>query len=414
VATPQFLYNLHSLLNGKIKDIAKEDAFFPSVTPGDGSFDKCCIISSGVAWAHIFDLLDDMKLSKKIDLFKVDMPFPLNEKFIEKINSEYENVLVVEETYPVIEMQLAKEKVKGRLSGYVPKQGELTPDIIEDILKEFLEIPIEAPETVESEKGVRPSLCPGCPHRAAFFAIRETFPGGIFPSDIGCYTLGMNLGAVDTCHCMGACISQGAGFYHAYAQDGKDFPTIVVTIGDSTFFHAGVPGLINAVFQKARFILVILDNSTTAMTGHQPTPQLGVRANGTEGNPVLIENLVAACGVKFQKECDPYDMNQFISHLKEADRYCRSEDGGVAVIISKHPCLVNKKAKEAQSVYLMNITEDCTGCRKCVEKFECAALVFRQEEKKVIIDQNICVGCGVCRHVCPVSAITAYKKEDGR
>ena len=258
----------------------------PVLTPGDGARPRTCIVASGVAFAHASELLDTLGPEGRIDLYQVRLAYPLHKPFIEEIRKRYEKVLVLEETDAVIEMQLGPGGVSGRGSGDVPRQGELTPDVIEEILRKFLDLPA-APAVSAAKKGIRPSLCAGCGHRAAFYAIRETFPAGIFPSDIGCYTLGMNFGAVDTCHCMGACIGQGAGFYHAYAAGGNDFPTIVVTIGDSTFFHAGIPGLINAVFQGARFILVILDNATTAMTGHQPTPQLGVRADGSAGTEGL-------------------------------------------------------------------------------------------------------------------------------
>ena len=178
-----------------------------------------------------------------------------------------------------------------------------------------MELPARSGVSVQGG-GDRPTLCAGCAHRAAFYAIKETFPVGIFPSDIGCYTLGLNLGAVDTCHCMGAGISQAAGFYRAFAAAGAEFPTIVATIGDSTFFHAGVPALINAVFHQARFLLVSLDNSTTAMTGHQPTPEIGLTAAAGKGHAILIADLVKACGVGFLKEADPYDLPGFISLLK--------------------------------------------------------------------------------------------------
>ncbi|MDO9529129.1 MAG: indolepyruvate ferredoxin oxidoreductase subunit alpha [Syntrophales bacterium] len=412
VATPQFLYELHRLLNEKIEDISDEEAFSPLLIAGDGSLDKHCIISSGAAFAHTCDLLEDMGFLGKIDLFQVTMPYPLNRSFIQKISSEYGKILVIEETYPTIEMQLTNTGIYGRNSKLIPGQGELTPDIIQDVLKKFLSIPLETGGSPAQIKGKRPTLCPGCPHRAAFYAIKKTFPKGIFPSDIGCYTLGMNLGAVDTCHCMGACISQGAGFYHAYARDGGEVPAIVVTIGDSTFFHAGIPGLINAVFQKARFILVILDNSTTAMTGNQPTPEVGIMADGTKGTPVRIHDLVRACGVRFLKECDPYDFEKFTSHLKKADGYCRGEDGGVAVIISKHPCILNRETAKKQSVYSMKITEDCTGCEYCLKNFECPALICDSEGKRFSIDQNICIGCGVCKHVCPAGAIVAEEGDN--
>ena len=131
----------------------------------------------------------------------------------------------------------------------------------------------------------------------------------------------------------------------------------MATIGDSTFFHAGVPALINAVFHRARFILVILDNATTAMTGHQPTPQVGFTATGEPGHPVSIPELVRACGVGFIKEADPYDLPAFMELLKEADAYCRSPAGGVAVIIAKHPCLLDREARKSQAVYDMCVTE---------------------------------------------------------
>jgi indolepyruvate ferredoxin oxidoreductase alpha subunit len=217
----------------------------------------------------------------------------------------------------------------------------------------------------------------------------------------------MNFGAVDTCHCMGACIGQGAGFYHAYAAGGNDFPTIVVMIVDSTFFHAGIPGLINAVFQGARFILVILDNATTAMTGHQPTPQLGVRADGSEGRKVFIPDLVRACGVRHLREIDPYDVKAFTAALKEADAFIRSTEGDIAVLIAGHPCIVNRSARKSQAVYVMSITDDCVGCRACIDAFECPAILFDEGDNRAGIDQNRCIGCGVCVHVCPAGAIRA-------
>jgi len=217
---------------------------------------------------------------------------------------------------------------------------------------------------------------------------------------------------VDTCHCMGAGISQAAGFYRAYAAGGGEFPAIVATIGDSTFFHAGVPALVNAVFHQARFILVILDNATTAMTGHQPTPQVGFTATGEAGHPVFIPDLVRASGAGFLQEADPYDLPAFMDLLKEADAYCRSPAGGVAVIIAKHPCILNRDARQAQAAYIMDVSQDCTGCRLCLDDFECPALSLDEADGRVIIDRDRCVGCGVCVHVCPEGAITAA--EEGR
>jgi len=206
---------------------------------------------------------------------------------------------------------------------------------------------------------------------------------------------------------MGACISQGAGFYRAYAQDGEDFPTVVVTIGDSTFFHAGIPALVNAVVQEARIIIAILDNSTTAMTGQQPTPQLGIRADGSPGGRVVIEDLVRACGIGFLKCCDPYDLKQMTDTLKEADSYIRRPDGGPAVIIARRGCLMDRgnPAARPEPRPVAFLDDQCTGCGICVERFECPAISLDPEEKKARLDPVLCVDCGVCIQVCPAGAI---------
>jgi indolepyruvate ferredoxin oxidoreductase alpha subunit len=161
------------------------------------------------------------------------------------------------------------------------------------------------------------------------------------------------------------------------------------------------------VFHQARFILVILDNATTAMTGHQPTPQVGFTATGERGHPVFIPELVRASGAGFLREADPYDLPAFMDLMREADAYCRSPQGGVAVVIAKHPCLLDKEARKSQMTYIMRVTEDCTGCRTCLDEFECPALSLDETDGRVVIDGGRCVGCGVCVHVCPEGAITA-------
>jgi len=404
-ATPHFVRGLHRELNDKIDRLCREADFAPLLTAGDGSFPGTCIVASGVAFAHTWDMLEAIGLLGRVDLYQVIMPYPLNQDFVRTIRQKYRQVLVLEETYPVIELQISGVEIQGRLSHPVPREGELTPEVIRSILKKFFSLPEDVPTGSPGAGGARPTLCAGCGHRAAFYAIRQTFPEGIFPSDIGCYTLGMNLMAVDTCHCMGAGISQAAGFYHAYAPSGGDFPTIVATIGDSTFYHAGIPALVNAVLHKARFILVILDNATSAMTGHQPTPAAGVTAQGEPGQPVFIPDLVRACGVQFLKECDPYDIPLLKQLLQEAEAFCRSPAGGVAVLIARHPCLLDREARKAQAVYDLEVTENCIACRHCLEDFECPALVFDEADGRVAIDRIRCVGCGVCVHVCPEKAI---------
>ncbi len=407
-ATPAFLPELHRKLNDHLTKIAQEPDWQPKLTAGDGSQPRTALVASGIVYSNLVDLLEELDLSNTIDLYQVLMPYPLSPNFTEKLRNDYDKILILEETYPVIELQLAHRGAAGKETGAVPREGELTPDVIHQVLANFLDL--QQPAALPDERrGQRPSLCPGCPHRAAFYSIKKCFPKGIFPSDIGCYTLGMNLGAVNTVHCMGACISQGAGFYQTYQQDG-DFPTIVVTIGDSTFFHAGIPALINAVIQQARIIVVILDNATTAMTGGQPVPHMGVAAGGKKTKAIAIEPLVTASGVGFLETCDPYDQEQFEALLKQADDYIRSPEGGVAVLISRHGCIMDPSVRKSQESTRISINDKCIGCRKCTKAFECPALVFDEEQKVALVDQDRCIGCGTCIPVCPVDAIVKEEK----
>lgn len=407
-ATPAFLPALHRKLNANLEQIAKEPSWQPRLVPGDGSWPDTALVASGIVYGNLVDLLEELGLSGRIDLFQVMMPYPLSVEFSAQLKQNYDRVLVLEETYPVIELQLAHPGAVGKQSGHVPREGELLPDVLHQVLADFLELPPPA-ELADERRGQRPSLCPGCPHRAAFYSIKKCFPKGIFPSDIGCYTLGMNLGAVNTVHCMGACISQGAGFYQAYAQDG-DFPTVVVTIGDSTFFHAGIPALVNAVVQQARIIVVILDNATTAMTGGQPVPHMGIAAGDKPTKAIAIEPLVKASGVEFLQTCDPYDHARFEELLNQADDYIRSPEGGVAVLISRHGCIMDPRVRKAQESTTIEITDACIGCRKCTSAFECPALIFDEENKVARVDQDRCIGCGTCIPVCPVAAIVKEEK----
>ncbi len=203
---------------------------------------------------------------------------------------------------------------------------------------------------------------------------------------------------------MGASINQAAGFYHAFRASRKDYPPICATIGDSTFFHSGIPALMNAVIQGARFVLVVMDNSTTAMTGHQPTPALGKNFDGPT-IPLSIPEFVRACGVKFIEEADPYDLNNFTRLLRSAGKHARDEEGGVAVVISKHPCLMDRSQPRTVSGKKVRVTEKCKGCGFCIKQFECPAIESGGEEMPVRIDEATCTGCGVCVSVCPHKAL---------
>jgi indolepyruvate ferredoxin oxidoreductase, alpha subunit len=396
-ATPKFRYQLHLELNQKLTEIAAYQPTAPRrLNPEVAS--RKAVVASGPAASYVKEVLGDLGLWDKVAIYQVVQPYPLHTAFTAEILRDFDEILVLEETTGVIEMQLRdRYKVQGKLSGAVPEAGELLPEIVERLVADFAGLPRPKEANPPAQGGRRPTLCPGCPHRASFYAIKKAAPKGIYPSDIGCYTLGINLGGVDTVLCMGASISQAAGFYHSYRVTGQE-RDIVATVGDSTFFHAGIPPLIDAVVQGARFVLVILDNTTTAMTGNQPTPAQGTPA----GSPVDIASIVKGCGVRFSKSADPLDLPGFTALVKEAVAF--SHDEGVAVVIAKSPCLVDRSAplvKREQP----KVLESCTGCRICIDKFECPALVLDEARKKVAVDPMICSGCGVCLDVCPAKAI---------
>jgi len=406
-ATPKFRFHLHQELEKKLNDVSRYSKTAP-VRLNIEAKASSALIASGVAAAHAKEVLEDLNLWQVIPMYQVLQPFPLHQEFISHMINTYDEILVLEETTGVIEMQLAdRSRVKGKLSHSVPMVGELLPETIRKIVGEFAGIGTERMD-IPSEPGVRPTLCAGCPHRAAFFAVKKAAPKGIYPSDIGCYTLGLNLGAVDTVLCMGAAVSQAAGFYHAYKNEEKR-PDIVATIGDSTFFHAGIPALVDAVVQNVRFVLVILDNRTTAMTGNQPTPAMGIGAVGESLTSVDIERVVEGSGVGFCRVGDPYDLKEFISLLKEAVKYSR--ENGPAVVISRHPCLLDRFRKETptRQPVKVEVADTCDGCAFCIQHFECPALVFNETEEQVRIDPILCNGCGVCISVCPKKSIKEVK-----
>ena len=404
-ATPRFRFHLHTEVEEKLAAIARHKPTEPlCLNPAVKS--TKAIISSGVAAAHTKEILKELNLLHSIPFYQVLQPFPLHTDFINNWIETYEEILVIEEPMAVIEMQLAdRHRVRGKVSKTVSSVGELYPENIEEIVGEFTGKKTEK-LTIPFAGGRRPTLCAGCPHRASFFAIKKAARGGIFTSDIGCYTLGLNLGAVDTVLCMGAAISQASGFYHAHKNEEKR-PNIVATIGDSTFFHAGVPALIDAVVQNVKFVLVILDNRTTAMTGSQPTPTSGIGAGGEPLETVDIEALVRGCGVKYCKEGNPYNFKEFSALMKAAVKYSR--ETGPAVVISRYPCVIDLARKgEAVEPIPITITDDCDGCAYCIKQFECPALVYHDEDedqKFTTVDPILCIGCCVCLNVCPKGAI---------
>jgi indolepyruvate ferredoxin oxidoreductase alpha subunit len=300
----------------------------------------------------------------------------------------------------------------------IPLDGELSVFLVKNAVSEFMDLPmpVESTELGEIEKTASritpprpPVLCPGCGHRSVFYAIKlaerkykrgdKELKGFIKPSDIGCYTLGFQspLEAVDVNFCMGASIGISSGLSKVI-----DDP-VVCTIGDSTFFHAGIPPLLNAVFNRSDITVIILDNRTTAMTGFQPHPGVGTTASGEETKAISIEEMVKACGVEFIKSLDAYDLEALVREIDEAVKH-----KGPAVIITHRLCrmLELRELRGKEAISHMTIDYDlCKDCRICVDRFGCPAMYITDE--KVAIDPNLCNGCGVCtqKQVCPKGAI---------
>ncbi|MBL7202740.1 MAG: indolepyruvate ferredoxin oxidoreductase subunit alpha [Desulfobacteraceae bacterium] len=418
-ATPRFRFILHGELNRKLKEIGRRfeklDPFnFHDLKSGEKY--PLGILAGGVPYSVVRDILSDED-RKDIPVLKMCAPHPFPEGLAKEFMSACEKVLVIEETDSVIEYFLRdSEKVLGRLSGHVPSEGELVPEVVYGLINKTLkELQMKGlssdgyQSAIELVKGLelpirKPTLCPGCPHRASFFAIRKARPKAIFTSDIGCYTLGINLGGVDTCLDMGAGITMASGFYHSFAQDQVEQP-IVATIGDSTFYHSGTAGLLNAVYNDSRFILVILDNQITAMTGMQPTPGLGVRADGTKGKTIPLERVIAGCGVDFIEIVDPYDLKAMVKLIKKAAEYTSDPAGGVAVIIARHPCVIAYREEAIPQKKEIVVTEDCVDCNFCHDRFECPALYKDADLGRTAVDQILCAQCGVCLEICPKGAI---------
>lgn len=414
-ATPRYRLLLHQELNEKLARI--EADFDASGLNQEFGMDRAessshfplGLIASGVPFATAHELLDDLHVS--IPILKLATVHPLPRQRVMAFVERCDRLLVLEEPDAAIELQIPDRRhVSGRLDGTVPNAGELSPEAVYPILARVLreaglltgayETQPSLPADLNQSLPIRPPrLCPGCAHRSAFYSIRRALPGGIYPSDIGCYTLGTNLRAVDTCLDMGAAITMATGMYQAYKLDGKTKP-IVATIGDSTFIHSGVTALANAVHTGARFVLVILDNSTTAMTGFQPTADQTRLADGTEGARVGIPALIEACGVKFLRAADPYRQQDFRSVLEEAAKFVQASDGGVAVIIAKRPCVLYDRSPLDAHPVKVEVTNDCDGCKYCLVAFECPALVLNATSNKVEIDRRICVDCGQCIDAC--------------
>jgi len=401
-AIPRYRLVLHGQLNEKLATIEKEEPEARPVLVAGGAGKETAIITSGSVASHVRDVVASDPRLAEISVYKVDLPFPAHKESLQQIVDQHKTTVVIEETYPVLELQIAdRRSVKGRMSGHIPGQGELVPELVEDLILGMTGHE-PAARTAPVIKARRPSLCPGCPHRPAFYLMRKVFDQAVYASDIGCYTLGINMGAVDTCLCMGASIGMAGGLARSPGSAGET--TVVATIGDSTFYHAGVPALINAVHTRASVVLMIMDNNITAMTGGQPTPAQDFLADGSPGVAIDLERVVRGCGVDFVEIADPYDPEAMKQILENAKNHTFAERRGVAVVITRRPC-VRAPGVEIPSERFA-VGEACDLCMTCTRDLECPAFRYVKAEKRMEIDADLCAGCGFCVEVCPAKAIT--------
>ncbi len=340
-ATPKLRYVLHKKLNEKLAIIAsKNSAKFHF--SGD-----ILIVSSGIVYSNLFELIQEHHLEDKVTLAKLDMPYPLPHFDLTK----FKRVIAVEESYPLIELQLNAE---GRNNNIVPKEGELNINVCEKILYDIGILNSYTPVNIDF-KDKPPSLCPGCAHRSAFFEIKQVFKDAIYSGDIGCYTLGANLGVTDTVHCMGASVSFAFGFDKSYKLSNKK-QHIVAIIGDSTFFHTGLSALIDAIHNKASFLLAILDNSTVAMTGNQKTLSNPTDSSNNSAKPIKIERIIESLDIGFISIVDPYNYQKSIEVLKASKQYIE-EKNEIAVVIFRHLC-INTQEGLTQNPFLQVFVDD--------------------------------------------------------
>ena len=413
VAMPAVSRNLHKILLEKYDQslLLSENSKYNQLI-GNG---KWGIVTNGVSMNYVQDAINDLEIGDKVAILRLGFSYPMPEKMIEKFLNNVDKVLVVEELEPVMENEIrsiAQSKgigipIKGKGDGLFPRLYEYDPGLVRKTIASYFNVPDTSPAMVDVSgvpelPGRPPNLCAGCPHRAMYYAIKKVYgPDAVYPSDIGCYTLGVlpPLSMADIVICMGGSVGSSCGI--AAATDQK----VVAFIGDSTFFHAGISGLINAVHNNHNFTLVILDNGTTAMTGQQPHPGVDTTPMNVDTTQLSIESMVRGCGVEHVQIVNPLQVKKSIAAAQASKDF-----DGLSVIISKEICPLYaraiKKAKKARPFYVNQ--DKCTRHLDCINLLACPAMYIANN--KTMINENLCIGCAVCAQICPENAILPIKK----
>ena len=374
----------HPVVEQRTLDIAQfaNDCIYNRVEMGDT---KIGIITSGTSYNYVKEVLGD-----SVSILKIGMPNPLPVELIKDFASKVETLYVIEELDPVIENQVKALGIDCIGKEKFSILGEFSQKTIADAFS------VEVPDGVCADSAIPmrpPMMCAGCPHRGMFYTLSKnkiTVHG-----DIGCYTLGAvaPLNALDSTLCMGASISGLHGFNCARGEEAEH--KSVAVIGDSTFMHSGMTGLVNIAYNATNSTVIILDNSITGMTGHQQNPTTGYNIKGDVAAKVDLEKLCNALGINRVRVVDPYDLKACETALKE--ELAVDEP---SVIISRRPCVLLKYVKHEPS---LNVDADkCKSCKRCMG-LGCPAISLKDGKAK--IDNTLCVGCGVCKQLCAFDAI---------
>ena len=412
VTVPAVSRNLHAKLLLKLDQAEKisENSKHNMIT-GTGTWG---IICNGVSYNYVCDSIKELDIQNNIRILRVGFSHPMPRILIRDFLKECEKVLIVEEGEPFMEEAVkafAQEagltlSIAGKGNGLLTRLYEYNPAQVRESIVKYFGADYASRQAIDLSDVPEipqrpPSLCAGCSHRATFYVINQAASGmeTICPTDIGCYTLGFlpPLSSGDFLICMGSSVGTSCGFSKTTGKK------VISFIGDSTFFHTGIPGLINAVFNNHNFTLVILDNGITAMTGHQPHPGVDMKALNFEGyGQVSIEDVVRAVGVKHVSVIRPYRVKKSIDTVKEALMY-----KGVSVVISREPCVLFAKTLKKPRGKPFFVSEKCKGDRDCINDLACTAFYIRKN--RVYIDPALCSGCSVCAQICPEHAILPVK-----